>query len=122
MRLGEFVEGSGITPKLLVLGGNGSMNVRVDVDEHDAWRVHPDANAVAFVRGHPELKIPLQYEYIEPQIVPKPALTGQSTERTDMRVLQVIYSFERSEPAVYIGQQLDVFIQTAAGNASGKRP
>lgn len=122
MRLGEFVEASRVTPPLLVLGGNNKMHLRVDVDEHDAWRVQPGAKAMAFVRGHPELKIPLQYEYTEPQIIPKVSLTGLSTERTDARVLQVIYSFERSGLPVFTGQQLDVFIQAPASNATGIRP
>ncbi len=116
MRLGEFVEGSSIAPPLLVLGGDNRMNLRVDVDEHDASRVHPGMNAVAFVRGHPELKIPLRYEYTEPQIIPKTSLTGQSTERTDTRVLQVIYSFETNDESIHIGQQLDVFLEVPANN------
>ena len=114
MRLGEFVEGSGVAPPLLLLGSNRRMNVRVDVDEFDAWRVQPDAVAVAFVRGNPTIKIPLRYEYIEPYIVPKTALTGQSTERTDTRVLQVVYSFEHDSLPVYAGELLDVFIHAPA--------
>lgn len=112
MRLGEFIEGSSITPVLLVLGGNGRMYARV----------HPEANAVAFVRGHSELKIPLQYEYIEPQIIPELALKGQSTEYTDMRVLQSVYSFEQTNFPVYIGQQLNVFIQSVTHNTADMRP
>ncbi len=122
MRLGEFIEGSSTAPPLLILGGNKRMNLRVDVDESDAWRIQPDTNAVAFVRGHPELKIPLHYEYIEPKIIPKTSLTGQSTERTDTRVLQVIYSFKLGAFPVYIGQQMDVFIQAAASNFSKTKP
>jgi RND family efflux transporter MFP subunit len=112
MHLGEFVEGSSFSSPLLVLGGAKRMNLRVDVDEHDAWGIKPNAEAMAFVQGHPELNVPLQFEYTEPFMVPKKSLTGQSTERTDTRVLQVIYSFEPKEIPVYIGQQLDVFIQT----------
>jgi len=112
MRLGEYVEGSSVSPPLLLLGGNDRLNLRTDINEHDAWRFQPDAEAVAYVRGHPELKIPLKYEYTEPYMVPKTALTGESTERTDTRVMQIIYSFEHAALPVYIGQQLDVFIRT----------
>jgi len=122
MRLGEFVEASRVIPSLLVLGGNNKMHLRVDVDEHDAWRVQPGAKSIAFVRGHPELKVPLQYEYTEPQIIPKVSLTGLSTERTDARVLQVIYSFERSRLPAFTGQQLDVFIQAPVSSSTGIRP
>jgi hypothetical protein len=70
------------------------------------------------VRGNPPLSIPLRFEYIEPYVTPKTSLTGQSTERTDVRVLQVIYSFERGTLPVYLGQQMDAFIEVPA--APGK--
>lgn len=111
MHLGEFVESSSTSPHSLLLGGDKSMNLRVDVDEHDAWRIKLGAEAIAYLQGHPELSIPLRYNYAEPYMVPKTSLTGQSTERTDTRVLQVIYSFDPSATPVYIGQQLDVFIR-----------
>ena len=98
------------------------MNLRVDVDEHDAWSIQPGAEAMAYVQGHPELNILLQFEYTEPYMVPKKSLTGQSTERTDTRVLQVIYSFEPNGVPVYIGQQLDVFIRTQGNNDKGAKP
>jgi HlyD family secretion protein len=39
------------------------------------------------------------------------SLTGQTTERVDTRVLQTIYSFDQAALPVYVGQQMDVFIQ-----------
>jgi len=110
MRLGEYVDSGNVSAPLLLLGGDDKLNLRVDIDEYDAWRLRRGAEAVAFVRGHPSLKIPLHFEYTEPYIVPKTALTGGATERTDTRVLQVIYSFTRGDLPVYVGQQLDVFI------------
>jgi HlyD family secretion protein len=103
----------------MLLGQNAPLlHVRVDIDETDAWRLRPGALAVAFVRGNPELKTPLQFVRIEPYVLPKVSLTGQTTERTDTRVLQVIYSFEQAPLPVYVGQQLDVFIQAPpAGTA-----
>jgi hypothetical protein len=38
-------------------------------------------------------------------------LTGQSAERVDVRVLQVIYAMEEPAAGVYVGQQLDVCVQ-----------
>lgn len=116
MRVGEYEEGSSTTQPLLLLGGNDRLNLRVDVDEQDAWRVQPGAEAMAFVRGNPEIRIPLRYEYTEPYVIPKTALTGQSTERTDTRVLQVVYSFDHADLPVYIGQQLDVYISASLTN------
>jgi HlyD family secretion protein len=91
------------------------------VDENEASRVRPGARAEASVRGNPELKTPLHFEYIEPYVIPKKSLTGESTERVDTRVLQVIYSFHRGDFPVYVGQQMDVFIDSSAVEKSGAR-
>jgi HlyD family secretion protein len=63
------------------------------------------------VRGNPDLNARLQFERFEPYVIPKISLTGQSTECTDTRVLQGIYSFDPAELPVYVGQQVDVFIE-----------
>lgn len=123
MRLGEFVEGrDSISSPLLLLGSDDRMNVRVDIDEHVAWRVLPEAEAVAFVRGNPSIRIPLHYEYTEPLVVPKTALTGLSTERTDTRVLQILYSFEPASLPVHAGELLDVYIRAPAHSNAGGKP
>jgi len=110
-RLGEFAQGSrGGTP-IMVLGDDTRLYVRTDLDENDAWRFRRESAAQAFVRGNPTLSTPLQFERIEPLVVPKRSFTGSSTERTDTRVLQVIYSFDRDALPVFIGQQVDVFIE-----------
>lgn len=114
MRRGEYVEAKELAEPMMVLGDERTLHVRVDVDQQDAWRVHPGAAAVGFDPGNPELRIPLQFGYIEPLIVPKRSLMGRSTERADTRVLQVIYSFKRNQLPLYTGQQLDVYIDAAA--------
>jgi len=91
--------------------GSIDRNLRVDINEYDAWRFKSHTKAVAFVRGHPESKVPLHYAYTEPYIVPKTSLSGSSTEKTDTRVLQVVYSLKEADVPLYIGQQLDVFIE-----------
>ncbi|MBI5042034.1 MAG: efflux RND transporter periplasmic adaptor subunit [Gammaproteobacteria bacterium] len=113
MRPGEYMEGGGTVAPTMLIGDDATLHVRVDIDENEAWRVRPDAEAMAFVRGNPDQKIPLEFEYLEPYVIPKTALTGQGTERTDRRVLQVIYGFTRGDIPVYVGQQLDVYIQAS---------
>ena len=56
-------------------------------------------------------EIPLTFVRIEPYIVPKRSLTGESTERVDTRVLQIIFRFDLPQIPVYVGQQMDVFIE-----------
>jgi len=62
---------------------------------------------------------------VEPYVTPKTSLTGSSSERVDTRVLQVIYRFDRRAIPAYVGQQVDVFIETpetpTAGAAAGGR-
>ena len=105
----------------MLLGDDSRLHVRVDIDENDAWRAHPGASAMAFVRGNPDLNMPLQFERFEPYVVPKVSLTGQSTERTDTRVLQAIYSFDPAALPVYVGQQMDVFIEAPSASTHSQR-
>ncbi|WP_245329090.1 efflux RND transporter periplasmic adaptor subunit [Bradyrhizobium centrolobii] len=111
---GEYAQSGVVNPPLMLLGDDTRLHVRVDVNENDAWRVKPTAAAVAYVPGNPDLKVQLRFERIEPYAVPKVSLTGESTERTDTRVLQVIYSFERGELPIYIGQRMNVYIDAPA--------
>ena len=110
-RPGEFAESGALPTPLMVIGDDVRLRVRVDIDEHDALRVEPTAPAIAVVRGSPEFNTALHFESIEPYVVPKRSLTGDVTERVDTRVLQVIYSFDRSALPVYVGQYLDVDIR-----------
>jgi RND family efflux transporter MFP subunit len=113
IRAGEYADTRSASTPPILMGDDTRMYVRTDVDESEAWRIRPAAPAVAFVRGNPGLRAPLRFEYIEPYVTPKASLTGQSTERPDVRVLQVVYSFERAALPVYVGQQMDVFIEAA---------
>ncbi|GJQ24317.1 secretion protein HlyD [Candidatus Brocadia sapporoensis] len=112
IHVGEFAP-AGVTQTALIIFGNiEPLNVRVDIDENDAWRVRPEAPAVAFLRGNREINTPLKFVRFEPYVVPKKSLTGDSTERVDTRVLQVIYSIEHPNLQVFAGQQMDVFIES----------
>lgn len=114
MRLGEFVQGGAPGAASMLIGNDDRLFVRADIDENDAWRVQPGARAAAFVRGNPTLHTALKFERVDPYVLPKKSLTGDSTERVDTRALQVIYSFDHTALPVYVGQQVDVFIETNA--------
>jgi HlyD family secretion protein len=111
IRLGEFAQAGVLQTPLMLLGNVDRLHVRVDIDENDAWRVRREAQAVAFVRGNRDMNTPLQYVRTEPYIVPKRSLTGDTTERVDTRVLQLLYGFDRDDLPVYVGQQMDVYIE-----------
>lgn len=118
VRPGEFAATGVLTTPLMRLGNLDRLHVRVDIDENDAWRFVRGSRAVASLRGQRDLKTNLSFERVEPYILPKTSLTGSSTERVDTRVLQVIYSFAGSDLPAFVGQQVDVFIETPAGDKS----
>lgn len=122
IRLGEYAPTGALAAPLMLIGDTTTLHVRVDVDENDAWRVRPDAAASAFVRGNRDLKTDLKFVRIEPYVVPKRSLTGDSTERVDTRVLQVLYAFDRGRLPVYVGQQMDVFIDAPSTLAKAPPP
>jgi HlyD family secretion protein len=118
LHLGEYAPAAVTSTPLILLGGSRPLNVRVDVDEHEAWRVRPEAAATAHVRGDPRLKTTLHFVRVEPFVVPKKSLTGDSTERVDTRVLQVIYRIDRQDLGIFVGQQMDVFINASRPTGS----
>lgn len=118
LRAGEFAAAGAFSTPLILLGSVEPLHLRVDIDEHEAWRVRPEAKSYAFVRGNSRLKAELEFVRFEPYVLPKKSLTGDSTERVDTRVLQAIYRLERGELPVYVGQQVDVFIEGRATPAS----
>jgi len=109
VRPGEYV---GTTPglALVVLGDIGSLRIRVDIDEAEIPRVQPGASATAFPRGGSREEVPLQFIRIEPMVTAKRSLTGDNTERVDTRVLKMVYEVAAADTALYVGQQLDVFL------------
>ncbi|MEI9892536.1 MAG: efflux RND transporter periplasmic adaptor subunit [Chthoniobacter sp.] len=110
IHLGEFAPTGVLQQPLILLGNVAPMSVRVNVDENDAWRVRADALAIGFLRGNKDIHVPLRFVRFEPYVIPKMSLTGESTERVDTRVLQVVYNFERGELPIFVGQQMDIFI------------
>lgn len=97
---------------LVLLGNVDPPNLRIDIDEEDAWRYVPGSSATAFVRGNGNLSFPLEFVRIEPYLIPKVSFTGDIVQRVDTRVLQVIYQFEKDHLPIYTGQILDVYIQS----------
>ncbi len=111
-RVGEFASAQALSTPLMIIGTVEPLAVRVDIDESDAWRVQQAAPATAIVRGNTAISFPLTFKRFEPYVVPKRSLTGESFERVDTRVLQVIFSFERGNLPLYVGQLVDVYIQS----------
>lgn len=112
-RVGEFAPAQVMTSPLMIVGTTNPLAVRVDVDENDAWRVEAGKPAQGILRGNTQVTFPLTFVRFEPYVVPKRSLTGESTERVDTRVLQVIYSFDKKDLPIFVGQLVDVFIESS---------
>lgn len=110
VRAGEYAKLDAADP-LMLLGATQELQIRADVDEVNAPLVKAGSPAVAYLKGDTAKAIALKFARIEPFILPKKSLTGDNAERVDTRVLQVIYRFDPPTFPVYVGQQVDVFIQ-----------
>lgn len=112
IEIGEYFASGGNQPALII-GDVQRLQIRADIDEQNAMNFTPGFKAVAYPRNDTTRKIPLEFSYIEPFVIPKRSLTASSEERVDTRVLQVIYKFEQPKDfPLYVGQQVDVFIET----------
>ena len=110
IRPGEYTMVNAAEPAIL-LGDVSQLQLRVDVDESDAPAIREGCTGFAFLKGSRGKSVPLEFVRIEPYILPKKSLSGESTERVDTRVLQIIFRFQNPDFPVYVGQQMDVFIE-----------
>jgi multidrug resistance efflux pump len=119
VRLGQFAAMAWREP-MVVLGDIQRLHVRVDIDENDLHYYSPGAEAVATLKGRPQVRFPLRFVYVEPYVIPKQSLTGYNSERVDTRVLQVVYELpeDRAVP-VHVGQQMDVYLRATPASKAG---
>jgi HlyD family secretion protein len=121
-RVGEYAQASFLTTPLIIVGNVEPFYVRVDVDENDAWKIAEGSVAQAFLRGNPDINFPMQFVRFEPYVIPKRSLTGDSSERVDTRVLQVIFSINiPPSQKLFIGQLVDVYINSENVETEAKK-
>jgi|GEM_PF-977967 HlyD family secretion protein len=111
IRVGEYLATNTDRPPLM-LGNTRRLQIKADIDEHNASHMTNWQEAIAYPKNRPNYSIPLTLVRIEPYVVPKLSLTGSSREKVDTRVLQIIYAFDPPQDiSLYIGQQVDIFIK-----------
>lgn len=102
----------GFDPVLVMGSPQNYIGVRCYIDEILVHRL-PQAShmeAKMFIRGT-DINIPLEYVRVQPYVSPKIQLSNQRTERVDVRVLPVIFRFEKPKNlSLYPGQLVDVYI------------
>jgi HlyD family secretion protein len=97
---------------LVVMGApQDHLAVRCYVDEILVSRLPSPWNirAQMSIRGT-DIKVPLEFVRVQPYVSPKIELSNQRQEKVDLRVLPVIFRFEKRDAPVYPGQLVDVFI------------
>lgn len=108
---GEMPPYDSFRTPLMVLGNTEDLFLRVSINQLLIPEFQPEAPAVAFIQGNSRFQYPLEFVRIEPLLVHKQDLTNEITERIDTRVLQIIYRIKKDVPPLFVGQQMDVFIE-----------
>jgi HlyD family secretion protein len=111
VRPGEFASTGSFAQPLMRMGDISTLHVRVEIDEESASNINPRSSAQGLARGDTSNPIPLTFVRFEPYVKPKQnlAVAGQ---RVDTRVLQVLYALPENTPAIFVGRQMDVFINS----------
>jgi HlyD family secretion protein len=117
--VGGFVSSQGVYDTytelfdpLVVMGTpQDYLAVRCFVDEILVSRLpsHWHIQAQMSIRGT-DIKVPLEFVRVQPYVSPKIELSNEKQEQVDLRVLPVIFRFEKKDAPVYPGQQVDVYI------------
>jgi hypothetical protein len=120
-RTGQYANagpGPGDQDPLMVLGETNPLHVRVDIDENEIDRVGLGTPAIVSPRGNAQRRIRAAFVRAEPLVTPKRSLTNSSTERVDVRVLQLIYALPQDASGFFVGQQVDAYIPAKAPSAA----
>jgi HlyD family secretion protein len=98
-------------PLVVMSGPQDYMDVRCYIDEilvsrlPSKWHIQAQMQITGT-----DIKVPLEFVRVQPYVSPKIELSNQKQEQVDLRVLPVIFRFEKKDFPVYPGQLVDVFI------------
>ncbi|MGB8992458.1 MAG: biotin/lipoyl-binding protein [Desulfobaccales bacterium] len=90
------------------------LEVRCYIDEILIPRLPPplQMRAQMQIRGT-DVRVPLEFERIQPYVTPKIELSNQRTERVDVRVLPVLFKLKPPQDLnIYPGMLVDVYVET----------
>ena len=95
------------------------LEIRCYVDEILISQLPDRDHIVAkmFIRGT-DISVPITFDRVQPYISPKIELADQRQERVDVRVLPVLFRFEKKNLNVFPGQLVDVYIGVGPVNTS----
>lgn len=104
----------GFSPPIQLGVKTDYLQVRSYVDEILVPRLPTSEKleATLFVRGLQNKSIPLTFVNIQPLTIPNIELSNERNERVDVRVLPIIFKFERPKDIhIFPGQLVDVYIK-----------
>lgn len=104
---------TGFNPVVVLGTDHPFLSVRSYIDEILIHRLPQpkDLKAKMFIRGT-NISVPLEFVRVQPYVSPKVQLSDQRTERVDVRVLPIIFKFEKPKDVnLYPGQLVDVYIE-----------
>ncbi len=106
-------EGENLDPgkSALVMGNIEALRVRVAIDQFNAAKFNPEAQAVAYKQGDMTAPFPLQFLYVEPVMVPKKYLSNDLHEKVDTQNFEILYGIDKTQAHIFIGEQLNVYIE-----------
>ena len=106
----------GLDPAVVMGGSQNYLQVRCYVDEILIQHLPPVEKMTGqmFVRGT-DAAVPLEFLRMQPYVTPKIQLSDQRLERVDVRVLPIIFKFEKPKGLqVFPGQLVDVYVGEGA--------
>ena len=95
----------------MIIGNTEEKYLLVSINQYNAPYFRSNAPAVAFLQGDNRVQFPLQFIRLEPYLVDKQNLSNDIADKVDTKVLNVIYSFNSEADGLFVGQQMDVFIE-----------
>ncbi len=113
----------GFNPVIVMGSLQSQLGVRCYIDEILIHRLPESSQIKAkmFIRGT-DISIPLEFVRVQPYVSPKIQLSDQRAERVDVRVLPVIFRFEKPKNVnLYPGQLVDVYVEEPEGASKGSK-
>ena len=117
---GEFAAAGVDGTPLVLLGDQTSCTCASTSTRTTPGASRPARRRARSCAATPTSTTPLHFVRVEPYVVPKRSLTGDSSERVDTRVLQVIYSFD-PKAAAGLRRPADGRVHRGARSAGGAR-
>ncbi len=123
IRPGEYANSGGpqgSSAAYMEIGNTRPLHVRIDIDENEIGRTDIGSDAVISPRGMSDRRVKAAFVRAEPLVTPKTSLTNSSSERVDVRVLQLIYQIPPDQ-GFFVGQQVDAFVRAKNAKSAAQK-